>query len=265
MKFGVVTLFPEMIGDALGHGVLARAIARERVFVECENPRDHAGDAHRTVDGRPFGGGPGMVMKPEPLSAAIRALRRMLPAAPVVALTPQGRRFDQALARRWATHGSLVLVAGRYEGMDERVMAHEIDEEVSLGDFVLSGGEPAALAIIDAVSRLVPEVLGHARSVEEDSFGEEGLLDCPHWTRPEVWEGHGVPDVLLSGDHARIVRWRRDRALARTWSRRPELLERAALDAADERFLRHLDEAEALAGADGQVNDIQVNGRGSET
>lgn len=265
MKFGVVTLFPGMIEDALGHGVLSRAIACGRVVVECVNPRDHASDAHRTVDDRPFGGGPGMVMKPEPLSAAIRALRASLPAAPVVALTPQGRRFDQALARRWAAHGSLVLVAGRYEGMDERVMAREIDEEVSLGDFVLSGGEPAALAIVDAVSRLVPDVLGHARSAEEDSFGEDGLLDCPHWTRPEVWEGQGVPAELLSGDHARIVRWRRDRALARTRSRRPELLERAVLDAEDERFLRHLDETEALAGPDGQVNDIQVNGRSSET
>ena len=265
MRFGVVTLFPEMIAGALAYGVLSRAIERERVVVECENPRDHAADVHRTVDGRPFGGGPGMVMTAAPLSGAIRALRATLPAAPVVALTPQGRTFDQSLARRWAAHGSLVLVAGRYEGIDERVMAHEIDEEVSLGDFVLSGGEPAALAIVDAVARLVPEVLGHARSAEEDSFGEEGLLDCPHWTRPEVWEGHGVPAVLLSGDHARIARWRRERSLARTRARRPELLEGAALDAADERFLRQLDEAEALAGAAGQINDSQVNSRGSGT
>ena len=250
MRFGIVTLFPRMIADALSHGVLSRAIEREAIGVDCENPRDHATDAHRSVDDRPFGGGPGMVMRAGPLSGAIRALRERLPEAPVVALSPQGERFDQHRARRWAREGSLVLVAGRYEGIDERVMAHEIDEELSLGDFVLSGGEIAALAVVDAVARLVPGVLGDARSAEEDSFGESGLLDCPHWTRPERFEGRGVPSVLLSGDHARIARWRRERALARTWARRPELLERAALDAADESFLERLAATDGRAGLD---------------
>jgi len=163
VRFGVVTLFPELIRDALSHGVLSRAIERERIGVECEDPRQHATDVHRTVDGRPFGGGPGMVMTPAPLGGAIRALQRRLPEAKVVGLSPQGRTFDQALARQWAACGSVVLVAGRYEGIDERVVTEAFDAEVSLGDFVLSGGEFAALAIIDAVARLVPGVLGHQR------------------------------------------------------------------------------------------------------
>jgi len=243
MRFGLVTLFPELIRDALSHGVLSRAIVRGLIEVRSENPRTHANDTHRTVDGRPFGGGPGMVMMPAPLSGAIRALRERFPDAPVVGLSPQGRVFDQRLARQWVRHGSLVLVAGRYEGFDERVVEEEFDEEVSLGDFVLSGGEFAALAIIDAVARLVPNVLGDARSAEEDSFGDEGLLDCPHWTRPETYEGRTVPSVLLSGDHAKIARWRREQALARTRVRRPELLARARLDDADERFLQRLEAA----------------------
>ena len=248
MRFGVVTLFPDLIRDALAHGVLSRGFERERIGLELEDPRTYATDVHRTVDGRPFGGGPGMVMTPGPLTEAIRAMRRTLPGAPVVGLSPQGAVFDQRLARRWAGQGSLVLVAGRYEGIDERVVERELDEEVSLGDFVLSGGEFAALAIVDAVARLVPGVLGDARSAEEDSFGKDGLLDCPHWTRPETYEGRAVPPVLLSGDHARIARWRREQALARTRARRPELLERAALDAADKAFLQHLEAAEARPG-----------------
>jgi len=249
VRFGVVTLFPELIRDALSHGVLSRAIERERIGVECEDPRQHATDVHRTVDGRPFGGGPGMVMTPAPLGGAIRALQRRLPEAKVVGLSPQGRTFDQALARQWAACGSVVLVAGRYEGIDERVVTEAFDAEVSLGDFVLSGGEFAALAIIDAVARLVPGVLGHQRSAEEDSFGSDGLLDCPHWTRPETYEGRTVPAVLLSGDHARIARWRREQALARTRARRPELLDRAVLDDADRLFLTHLEVADAAPGA----------------
>lgn len=240
MQFGLVTLFPDMIRDALSHGVVSRGIERERISVSCEDPRDHTRDIHRTVDGRPFGGGPGMVMTPAPLVASIRALRQRLPAARVVVMTPQGRKFDQERARCWAEHGSLILVSGRYEGIDERVVEAEIDEEVSLGDFVLSGGELAALAVVDAVSRLVPGVLGDDRSAEEDSFGRDGLLDCPHWTRPETFEGRRVPDVLLSGDHARIAQWRREQSLARTRARRPDLLVRAVLDDADREFLQQL-------------------------
>ena len=189
-----------------------------------------------------------MVMAPAPLSASIRALQDRLPAAPVVGLSPQGRVFDQGLAREWSEHGSLILVSGRYEGIDERVVEASFDEEVSLGDFVLSGGEFAALAIIDAVARLVPGVLGHSRSAMEDSFGDDGLLDCPHWTRPETFAGCTVPAVLLSGDHARIARWRREQALARTWARRPELLEKATLDEADRTFLMTLGKASAEPG-----------------
>lgn len=262
MRFGVVTLFPDLIGDAIAHGVLSRGLERELIEVRCEDPRAHATDVHRTVDGRPFGGGPGMVMTPAPLTGAIRAMREALPEAPVVGLSPQGRVFDQGLARDWAAHGSLVLVAGRYEGIDERVVERELDEEVSLGDFVLSGGEFAALAIIDAVARLVPGVLGDERSAMEDSFGSDGLLDCPHWTRPETYEGRTVPAVLLSGDHARIARWRREQALARTRARRPELLERAALDAADRSFLKHLEATERRPGSNGTTDD---SGRGKGT
>lgn len=231
MRFGVVTLFPEAVAAALGVGVVGRAIGRGLVGLELESPRDHARDAHRTVDDRPFGGGPGMVMTPGPLVAAVRALKgRMGEGAKVVYLGPQGRRFDQATARTWAGEGrARVLIAGRYEGIDERVVDAVVDEEVSLGDFVLSGGEFAALAMIDATARLVPGVLGHAGSAEQDSFGEgafggAGALDCPHWTRPETFEGRTVPEVLLSGDHARIRRWREARAADRTRARRPDLL-----------------------------------------
>jgi len=237
MKFGVATLFPELLDGALGHGVIGRAKEREQIELVLANPRDWATDKHRTVDDRPFGGGPGMVMTPAPLSAAIGSLRNQLPDAPVVYLSPQGRVFDQSRARQWQGLGSLILVAGRYEGVDERVIDTLVDEEVSLGDFVLSGGEFAALAIIDAVSRLVPGVLGDPSSALEDSFGEDGLLDCPHYTRPEVYNGQSVPEVLTSGDHKAIARWRRQQALTRTKDRRPELLEKAVLSAEDNVFL----------------------------
>ena len=230
MRFGVVTLFPDTVVAALGVGVVGRAIGRGLVGLEVESPRDHAHDAHRTVDDRPFGGGPGMVMKPGPLVDAVRAVKdRLGGTAKVVYLGPQGRRFDQAMAREWAASDALVLIAGRYEGIDERVIDAVVDEEVSLGDFVLSGGEFAALAMIDATVRLVPGALGHGASAAQDSFGEgafggAGGLDCPHWTRPERFEGRAVPEVLLSGDHERIRRWREARAVDRTRARRPDLL-----------------------------------------
>jgi len=237
MKFGVATLFPELMEGALGHGVVGRAKEREQIELVLANPRDWATDKHRTVDDRPFGGGPGMVMTPAPLSAAIGSLKIQLPDAPVVYLSPQGRVFDQNRARQWQEHGGLILIAGRYEGIDERVIDKLVDEEVSLGDFVLSGGEFAALAIIDAISRLVPGVLGDPSSALEDSFGEDGLLDCPHYTRPEIYNGQSVPGVLMSGDHKAIARWRRQQALTRTRDRRPELLEKAALSTEDNVFL----------------------------
>ena len=228
MQIGVVSLFPETVARVVEFGVVGRAAERGLIGLELENPRDHAEDVHRTVDDRPYGGGPGMVMRFEPLSRAIRALGNRLPAsAPVLALSPQGRRFDQAMAERLAATDGFMLVAGRYEGIDERLIEAVVDEEVSLGDFVVSGGELPAMLVIDAVARLLPGVLGDADSAAEDSFST-GLLDHPHYTRPESIDGRDVPEVLLSGDHKRIERWRQREALGRTYRRRPDLL--AALD-----------------------------------
>ena len=199
-------------------------------MLEIENPRDYASDVHRTVDDRPYGGGPGMVMKYEPVAAALEAAKGNLPVGcPVVYLSPKGRAFDQAMAQGFAKMPGLVLLAGRYEGIDERLFESHIDEEVSLGDFVLSGGEIAAMAVIDAVVRLLPGVLGDAESAAQDSF-MRGLLDHPHYTRPEEIVGRKVPDVLLSGDHDRIARWRQKQALGCSYLRRPDLLEKLDLD-----------------------------------
>jgi len=240
VHIGVVTLFPQMLEDALSYGVVGRGRKDGRWVLELENPRDWAKDKHRTVDDRPFGGGPGMVMKPDPLSAAIKSMQSKLTAsAPVVYLSPQGQTFNQSLAMQWQSSGDVILVAGRYEGVDERVVDALVDTQVSVGDFVLSGGEFAALTIIDTMVRLIPGVLGDPLSSKEDSFGEDGLLDCPHFTRPEVYEGVGVPEVLLSGDHRAIARWRRQQALARTRDLRPDLLEKAKLTQEDKIFLNN--------------------------
>jgi tRNA (guanine37-N1)-methyltransferase len=230
MHFDVVTLFPEMVGTIAEFGVVGRAQRNGLVSLGLENPRDHTSDVHRTVDDRPYGGGPGMVMKYEPLSAAIAAARGRSPAgSPVVYLSPQGAVFDQARARQFAELPGLVLLAGRYEGVDERLIESQVDEELSLGDFVLSGGEVAAMAVIDAVVRLLPGVLGDDESAAQDSF-MDGLLDCPHYTRPEEIEGRDVPAVLMSGDHAEIARWRLKQALGRTYERRPDLIEKLELN-----------------------------------
>lgn len=224
MQVQVVSLFPEMVAAIGDYGVVGRAVERGLLSLGFCNPRDFTDDAHRTVDDRPYGGGPGMVMKFEPLAGAIAAAREALPrGGPVICLTPQGRLFDQAMAGRLAALPGMVLVAGRYEGIDERLIDAAVDEEVSLGDFVLSGGEIPAMAVIDAVARLLPGVLGDAASAEQDSF-MQGLLDCPHFTRPEEIDGRRVPDVLLSGDHARIANWRRQQALGRSFLRRPDLV-----------------------------------------
>lgn len=236
LRFEVVTLFPDLVRGATAAGVLGRAIERGLVAVGTEDPRTYALDAHRTVDDRPYGGGPGMVLKPEPFAQAIEAAARRLPGGSRrIALSAQGRPLAQAEVRRMATEPGLLLVAGRYEGFDQRLVDREIDEEVSIGDYVLSGGEFAAIVVIDAVTRLVPGVLGDEQSAEQDSFGA-GLLDWPHYTRPETWRGLVVPEVLASGDHARIRRWRLQEALGRTWRRRPELITARGL-AADERRL----------------------------
>lgn len=247
MRIEVVTLFPDLVRQALGYGVLGRAIERGLAAVGCEDPRAHASGPHRSVDDRPYGGGPGMVGTPVPWSAAIDAASERLAAATGragtrVYLSAQGVRFDQAMARELAAGSGFVLVAGRYEGLDERVLESRIDLELSLGDFVLSGGEFAALAVIDAVVRLRPGVLGDERSGEEESFSADGLLDWPHYTRPVEWEGRVVPEVLQGGHHAQILRWRRKQALGRTWLRRPDLIaaleERGALDAESRALLQ---------------------------
>ncbi len=232
MRIGVVSLFPEMVATIADYGVVGRALDRELFSLDIDNPRDYTNDVHRTVDDRPYGGGPGMVMKFAPLARALQASRERLPVgSPVVCLSPQGAVFDQAAAERYAALPGMILLAGRYEGIDERLIESQVDEEISLGDFVLSGGEIAAMAVIDAVVRLLPGVLGDDQSAQQDSFGE-GLLDCPHYTRPEVVEGRSVPDVLSSGNHANIARWRYKQALGRTHLRRPDLLEK--LDLSDE-------------------------------
>ena len=211
-------------------GVVGRAKQRELISIDIDNPRDYTNDVHRTVDDRPYGGGPGMVMKFQPVAAALEASKDRMPeGCPVVFLSPQGRGFDQAMALRFAELPGLILLAGRYEGIDERLVESHVDEEVSLGDFVLSGGEIAAMAVIDAVVRLLPGVLGDDESAAQDSF-MEGLLDHPHYTRPEEVAGLKVPDVLLSGDHAGIARWRYKQALGRSFERRRDLLDKLNLD-----------------------------------
>lgn len=230
MRIDVVTLFPEQVQALASFGVAGRAVERGVVTLATWNPRDYAADKHRTVDDRPYGGGPGMVMKVEPLRAALRAARVAAGAAArVLYLTPQGRRLDQTAVNELAQRSGMILIAGRYEGIDERLVECEIDEEWSIGDYVLSGGELPALVLIDAITRLLPGALGDADSAQQDSF-MDGLLDYPHYTRPEALDGQCVPAVLLGGDHAAIHRWRRKQALGRTWLRRPELLKIAALD-----------------------------------
>ncbi|HEX5340801.1 MAG TPA: tRNA (guanosine(37)-N1)-methyltransferase TrmD [Gammaproteobacteria bacterium] len=237
MRIDVVTLFPEMLDALLGFGVTGRAVKRGLLTVQGWNPRDYTSDKHRTVDDRPFGGGPGMVMKLEPLRAAIGAAREAAGGqARVIYLSPQGRRLDQQGVQRLGECGALVLVAGRYEGVDERVIETEVDEELSIGDYVLSGGELPALVLIDTLARLIPGALNDADSAAEDSF-VNGLLDYPHYTRPETLGNRRVPDVLLSGDHAAIRRWRHKQALGRTWLRRPELLEMLELSVEDKSLL----------------------------
>ena len=237
MQIEVVTLFPELIRAGLAAGVVGRAVTGGLIRVGTEDPRQLATDPHRTVDDRPYGGGPGMVMKVEPLASAIRACAGRLPeGSPVIDLSAQGRPFTQGVARRLAGLRGMMLVAGRYEGIDQRLVDDLIDEELSIGDYVVSGGELPALVVIDAVARLLPGVLGDAESAAQDSFCA-GLLDWPHYTRPEVWEGRHVPAVLQGGNHAEIRRWRLQQALGRTWKLRPELLAARVLSAEERALL----------------------------
>jgi tRNA (guanine37-N1)-methyltransferase len=230
MRIEVVTLFPELVQQALKVGVLGRAVERGIVTVGCEDPRAHTRDVHRTVDDRPYGGGPGMVLKPEPMSAAIDAAASRVPGGPRIYMSAQGQPFTQAMAQELSKLPGMTLVAGRYEGLDERVIESRIDREVSIGDYVLSGGEFPALVVIDAVARLLPGVLGDERSAVEESF-DKGLLDWPHYTRPVEFEGRTVPEVLQGGHHADIQRWRLKQAVARTYLRRPDLIAKGGLPA----------------------------------
>ena len=243
MRIDLISLFPEFVAQCAGFGVVGRAQERGLLSIHGWNPRDHAQGNYRRVDDRPFGGGSGMVMLIDPLQAAIRAAREADPApAKVIYLSPQGRPLTQPLVRELAGRERLILLCGRYEGVDERLVAAEVDEELSIGDYVLSGGELAAAVVIDAVARLQDGALNDAESAAQDSFEADGLLDCPHYTRPVEHALGAVPEVLLSGNHAEIARWRRRQSLLRTLQRRPDLLEGAGLDADERRWL-----AEAVA------------------
>lgn len=240
MWIGAVSLFPDMFSAVTDYGITGRAVREGLVTFEAWNPRDFTHDRHRTVDDRPYGGGPGMLMKIQPLRDAIHAARASAPGkACVVYMSPQGEKLNQSVVESLAAEESLILLAGRYEGVDERLITAEVDREVSLGDFVLSGGELAAMTVIDAVTRLIPGALGHAQSAEQDSFAD-GLLDCPHYTRPEVYEGQAVPEVLLGGHHEQIRLWRLKESLRRTRERRPDLLEQRELTGEERRLLEEI-------------------------
>jgi len=256
MDFAVLTIFPELFGTFWEHGIIRRAIKNELISAAAVNIRDFAQGKHRVTDDRPYGGGCGMVMKPEPLAAAIRAAQKRKPAAATILLSPQGRVFDQQLARELATRDGLILVCGRYEGVDERICQECIDHELSIGDYILTGGELGAMVIIDAVTRLIPGALGGEDSADKDSFAAD-LLEHAHYTRPPVFEGNAVPDVLLSGNHAAIDQWRRETALIRTFLKRPDLLFKRVLDRQEVEILKKwcadieaLVQAQSLRGTD---------------
>ncbi len=235
-KIDVVTLFPEMVETVIRHGVVRRAAEKGIVELGLWNPREYTEDRHKTVDDRPYGGGPGMVMKYKPLRDAVIDAKATAPDAHVVYLSPQGRKLDQSGVKELSAKKGLILIAGRYEGIDERFIESEVDEEWSIGDYVISGGELAAMVVIDAVVRMFPGALGDSESAEQDSF-MQGLLDCPHYTRPEEIEGMRVPEVLLGGNHQSIDEWRLKQALGRTWIRRPDLITLNELDTKSKQLL----------------------------
>lgn len=239
MRFDVFTLFPTLIQPYLEESILKRAIQRSLIEVHIHNIRDYTTDKHRTADDTPFGGGGGMVMKPEPIFRAVETVLGIPPSCPLILLSPQGRTYNQDIARELATLPQIALLCGHYEGIDERVREHLVTDEISIGDYVLTGGELPALVIIDSVSRLIPGVLGDPDGAIDDSFAS-GLLEYPQYTRPAEFRGWRVPEILLSGNHAAIARWRREQALLRTWQRRPDLLQKASLSDADRQFLERL-------------------------
>lgn len=237
MQIAVITLFPELVEAVTRHGMPRVAVEQKALELRCLNPRDHAHNKWRRVDERPYGGGPGMVMQAAPLARTIEAAKAGIGSAKVVLMSPQGERMSQRWFERLSQEAGLVLVCGRYEGVDERLAASAVDLELSLGDYVLSGGELAAMVLIDGIARLLPGVLGDVESAPNDSFSA-GLLDHPHYTRPEDWGGEAVPEILLGGNHAEVARWRLKQALGRTWLRRPDLLDKLELDAQQLELLR---------------------------
>ena len=240
MFIGIITLFPEMFKAITEFGVTGRAVKHNLLQVQCYNPRDFTHDKHKTVDDRPYGGGPGMLMMVQPLRDAIHSAKADAgEGVKMIYLSPQGRKLEQAGVKELSLNSKMILVCGRYEGIDERLIQSEIDEEWSVGDYVLTGGELPAMTLIDAVARFIPGVLGKQESAQEDSFAE-GLLDCPHYTRPEVLDGLTVPPVLMSGNHAEIRKWRLKQSLERTWLRRPELLESLALTDEQRKLLQQV-------------------------
>jgi tRNA (guanine37-N1)-methyltransferase len=251
MRFDVFTLFPEVFQPYLQTSILQRAQQRGLIEVHLHNIRDYASDKHHMTDDEPYGGGGGMVMKVEPIFCAVESVLGSPPSCPVILLTPQGRTFNHQIAQEYAQVPALALICGRYEGIDERVREHLVTDELSIGDYVLSGGELPALVVLDAISRFLPGVLGDPEGALDDSYAS-GLLEYPHYTRPPEFRGWKVPEVLLSGDHARIARWRREQALFRTWTRRPDLLKKATLSKEDLAFLEKLRQAQKNpSGGDG--------------
>ena len=246
MRIDVITLFPELVEQVTGCGVVGRAAEQGLLELHCWNPRDYTRDKHRTVDDRPYGGGPGMLMKVQPLQDALTAVREHNGAARLVYLSPQGKLVTQKKLAQQVEQGSVIFLCGRYEGIDERLIQREVDEEWSIGDYVISGGELAAMVCIDAMTRLIPGALGHADSAQQDSFSD-GLLDCPHYTRPEEYLGDRVPEVLMNGHHREIDAWRQQQALGRTWQRRPDLLENIELSTGQQalldKFIAELEQA----------------------
>ena len=249
MIVDVLTIFPNMVAAPLHESILGKAIERKHIEVRVIDIRDFATDPHQSTDDRPFGGGSGMVMKPEPLAAAIQSVRAADPHARVILLSPQGRIFRQEIAQDLSRQPHICLVCGRYEGVDERIRRYYVDDEISIGDYVLTGGELPALVVLDSVARLISGVLGSQESVTEESF-VDGLLEYPHYTRPAVFEGHRVPKVLLSGNHGAIRRWRRQQSLLRTWQRRPDLLAECELSTEDGQLLAEAIQRETDGGGD---------------
>jgi len=236
MRFDIFTLLPEVFPSYLESSILKRAVERGLIEVRIHNIRDYAHDKHHTTDDTPYGGGGGMVMKPEPIFEAIESELTPQPVCPVIMLTPQGRVFDQRVADELSRHAQIALICGRYEGIDERIRAHLVSDEISIGDYVLTGGELPALLVVDAVARLLPGVLGDPTGAQDDSHAS-GLLEYPHYTRPPEFRGEKVPDILLTGDHAKIEKWRREQSLLRTLQRRPDLLKKAELTEKERKFV----------------------------